>query len=153
MQTHSRKSKVTDGNNGENSGYIGHAVGMEMTFRPLAKIDGLTINLVDPGGLRLIEGTTPACNIQNNPPALAPALALHALLTLCSRSAHALLTLCSRSAVTLAIHSGSGRTRLSALERLASVRAPADQEARSNGTRFGCIHADRRRKRRRGVFG
>jgi hypothetical protein len=62
------KSEVTDGNNGENSGYIGHAVGMEMTFRPLAKIDGLTINLVDPGGLRLIEGTTPACNIQSNPP-------------------------------------------------------------------------------------
>jgi hypothetical protein len=62
------KSKVTDGNNGENSGYIGHAVGMEMTMRPFAKIDGLTINLVDPGGLRLIEGTTPACNIRNNPP-------------------------------------------------------------------------------------
>ena len=62
------KSKVTDGNNGENSGYIGHAVGMEMTMRPFAKIDGLIINLVDPGGLRLIEGTTPACYIQNNPP-------------------------------------------------------------------------------------
>jgi hypothetical protein len=41
---------------------------MEMTMRPFAKIDGLTINLVDPGGLRLIEGTTPACNIRTNPP-------------------------------------------------------------------------------------
>jgi hypothetical protein len=60
------KSKVTDGNNGQDSGYIGHAVGMEMTMRPFAKIGGLTINLVDPDGLRLIEGTTPACNIQNN---------------------------------------------------------------------------------------
>jgi hypothetical protein len=39
-----------------------------------------------------------------------------------------------------------------ALERLASVRAPADQEAGSNGTRCGRTHAHRRRKRRRGVF-